>query len=54
MGTMYTLFITSIIIFILGEGIIFFGKKERHSIAWVMVTICAIGFGISLYNLLTY
>ena len=46
-----TMFITSIVIAILGEGIILFGSRENRSIGWVMLITGFLGFLITFIGL---
>lgn len=44
MGVLFTIFTTSIVIFIIGEGIILLGDRKKRTIGWTMAILGSLGF----------
>ena len=52
MGVMFTIFTVSIIIALIGEGIVLLGNRKNHKMGMYMLIIGTIGFFYSFFNLI--
>jgi hypothetical protein len=52
MGVMFTIFTVSIIIALIGEGIVLFGDRKKHKIGMGMLMLGTLGFFYSFFNLI--
>lgn len=52
MGTLYSIFVTSIIGIIISEWLVLFGDKEHRPFGFIGLVICSIGFILSFFSLI--